>query len=879
MARALDNKDALDKALHGDYQGAAESMTKLAEVMPEGKRKELAVKAADKFEEAREAQLEELPGPLAESILDVEPIAESLKPKAAEQLLLAADAARAQDYDRARNLLNHPLATAPADKKAALQEFGTQLDNAAKKEKELVASLPQQTRLALEKMDKLATRANPVAQAEFKKAADAVKDRQFHDAADHVAAASLTMPKEKQRDALRLTDNLAEQDRALYGGMNRPAREAVGKLEKNPDQWQDILEAARDDDYTTAADLARKNAENEAAKLFQEAAGEQESTLPELARAGLEYLQQAERYATPEQKRQLQQAELAARKGDFKVAEEMARKAAEPRKEEVGLAEALARADAYRKQEVGTLEQAMTRAGQNKLNHAAALADRTEHGAKAAKQLADAGQALNEAAHKAFNEAYKTDDVNARNQLRLAAQNALADNIDGAIAAANMAGKHGEKAKKALAKVKKSMDEAKKTLQKAIDKAKAENQAAQRAADDFEAFNEALTDDVQEAKERQLARAADEQAFKQAMTAMDQNRFADASKLAGKAKDTKDLARKIRDIEKQLARGARTAEIAGNEAQNDNVKNQLKEAARLARAGDITNAEAKARAAGKPGERALAYFQEANKLKDGAREDMANAAQQAGNEAAEAGRAAQATQARQNSMKTAKAQMDQNQLGNAAGTMRTAAQGEFEAEQAAQEFAGANEAAKQSAAAQRRAKARDKEQSKAQMAGQAESPEADVATAVIDVKMAEGDLAKGEADTGTTENLEDAGEALDSAAGNMARMALARMDVVAAENEAEWDRFQQSARSSGGGRTDMQKKPAKVPDDKADMLGDSWAGVDAAVSSDDKKRRKMQYNDYYRKANQSYFEAILRLKKNDEKVSIPGLAEEGGGSR
>ncbi|NQT94327.1 MAG: hypothetical protein HQ559_16325, partial [Lentisphaerae bacterium] len=149
-AGALDNEDALNKALQGDYGSAAESMKRLADVLPDGAAKELAKESAQGFGEAEEEQVRRLPEPLAAALKAAEPLASTVGPAAGRELERAADAARARDYPRASEHLQAAANRAPAAKRAPLAELGRQLDQAALAEEEAGGSAPWEAARAIE---------------------------------------------------------------------------------------------------------------------------------------------------------------------------------------------------------------------------------------------------------------------------------------------------------------------------------------------------------------------------------------------------------------------------------------------------------------------------------------------------------------------------------------------------------------------------------------------------------------------------------------------------------------------------------------------------------------------------------------------------------
>jgi len=74
-----------------------------------------------------------------------------------------------------------------------------------------------------------------------------------------------------------------------------------------------------------------------------------------------------------------------------------------------------------------------------------------------------------------------------------------------------------------------------------------------------------------------------------------------------------------------------------------------------------------------------------------------------------------------------------------------------------------------------------------------------------------------------------------------------------------------SSAASGGDQASDNAQGGPGGDAADDMtamtLGDTWKGVEKGLTNRDKQGKKNQYSDYYRKANQSYLEQLIKEKK------------------
>ncbi|MDI6774349.1 MAG: PA14 domain-containing protein [Verrucomicrobiota bacterium] len=129
-----------------------------------------------------------------------------------------------------------------------------------------------------------------------------------------------------------------------------------------------------------------------------------------------------------------------------------------------------------------------------------------------------------------------------------------------------------------------------------------------------------------------------------------------------------------------------------------------------------------------------------------------------------------------------------------------------------------------------------------------------VIDAMENLRMASRNLVSGPA-------LPQAGEKLNRAAEALNRAAQAMIPTApAAARQPPLDR-------PGGGRLEKLRRAESVAETQASELQDSWKGVENKIGSDDKARRKIQYDDYYRKATQRYLERLQKEAgeaKNEE---------------
>ncbi|MFP6904079.1 MAG: hypothetical protein VCG02_02590, partial [Verrucomicrobiota bacterium] len=631
-AAALENQEALQDAIAGDYEAAAESMKELAEALPESGRKEQAEKSAKEFRAAREEQMEELQDDLAEALEGAEALEEQLPVAAAEALKDATDATRAGELPAASERLQDAIAAAKGEDREALARLDEEIKEAFKQEEAAIAALSEEAQTALDAVGELSRKADPVTQSVLEEATESLKQEEFGKAAEKLAEAAFGLPEEGFNEAAALARELQKEEQEKYGEASEAAREGLKGL---GNQHPQIAEAAKAEDYKTAADMAKKEGEKEAAQAFEEAAANQKAALPSYAQEGLNQLEDAIKRASGEELDRLKEAETAALKGAFEEAADLAAEVAHAHADEAALAEALEAAKQYQDEVVKPLEDAVQDANQHKMEQAAQHAAQSPKGQEAAESLQAVEYQAEAAAKKAFEEAFGSPQERGRQQLEKAAHSALNNQLDQAIQEAKQAGKTGRETQAALEQAKQARDQARQATQQALNDAR-ENSPAQQAAE--QAMQQAQSAQQEAAKAAQAAgqqAQQDQQALNQAQAALNQNKPEQAAQAAAKAEGAQaELAQQLNDLEPD----------AGNEARQaaQEALNQAKQVA-----------------------------------------------QQQGQQAQLDQRAAQ--QAEQG-LKQAEQAMQQGRLDQAAEIAKSQAQGAFEAQKASEAFAKAAEA-------------------------------------------------------------------------------------------------------------------------------------------------------------------------------------------
>ncbi len=890
------------------------------------------------------APAEERPPPLPmnQTAFDGAAMAEALhNEKALQQAERGNYAEAAKQMHEQAKALTEPEHKALAE--AAAEHFeAAETAKGAKTEREIVEGLPEEAQKALDDIEALTAVADPLAAKELAEAADAIEQQDYAAAAELVAAASLAID-DSPAEALAVADALEALDDAVYGDMSEEAREAVASLKVASDE---ILEAARREDYGEAEKLAKAQGEAEAAKHLAEAVNAQEEALPAAAQEAIKDLEAALTHADPQQRDSMEAAVAAARHGDLEAAEQHAQAAATPHREEAESALALEEAAAYRKDDIKPLEDALVDARANKFGHAANDAARSAEGQEAASALRDAEEQMQTAMQEAISDSAAAEKPQAENALKTAAQQVKANNLAAANNTAKQAGDAGQETRDAIAKAEDLGKQAVETLEAALEQASTENEAADIANQTLDQAREALGQEAKSGKRRQALEQEAAQALQRAEKALTASKLDEAAEQVTQASELgqqlddiphtgpagdaaaqqratlTELLKTAQESQAQSATAAQdAADTAATAAQDaaataaTAAADQLKAAAEIAQAGDPQGAAAQAKAAGEAGQDATATAATAatavaDQLKTAAEMaqagDLQGAAAKA-KAAGEAGQAAadaleQATQARKDAQAAAHAATAGASAAakEAAANAASAAQRKSVIEQAAnqaqqgkgnlsQAALTARQAAKESYAALTAAKAFKEAREVLARQAQQQMPTAsnpqpptgeipvaatkDVADAITNLEAAEADLAQGQAQAETTENLVQAADALGQASHGMAQQALGEMlagfaapapDQAPSPDESEAAQDAKNAGGGGGGgRMDQQKDEVELPEGGGD-LGDSWEGVDVTLGAEDAKRRKMQYNDYYRKASQRYLEAIANEASEEE---------------
>lgn len=840
-AAALDNQDALEDALAGDFAAAAESMKALAEALPDGARKEQAAQAAQEFAAAREAQMEELPASLAEAIEAAEASESTLPGLAADALAEATDAARAGALPQASEALQDALAAASPDAKPALEQLDEQIRAAAAAEAAQIASLPEPVQAALEAIQDLASTPDPVSRAALAEAAKAVMDQDFADAADALTEAAFTLPPEAASASAELASALDQVNDETFGTMSDAAKDALAQM-KQPDEA--VAAAAREEDYAGAAELAKSANSPEAAKAFEAAADQQVAALPNSAKEALAQLDAAQQKAPAGSHQQtlLNEAEKAARRGDLLEASALANEAAQQQGAQFDVAEALEQA-ADLAAAMDPLQKAAEAAGQNRFGQAALQAAQSPFGEEAMHALAAAEEATQQSIEQAYADALSGEKKD-RDRLENMANHLKNNDISQAMNQARGAHNMDPKTKQALDALAQAVKTADAAIKKAMNEA-GEAEAATQAQNALSAAKQAATQSVQASQKAEQAARQQEQALNRAEQSMNTNPALAAKQLAQAGQDP--LAEQVKALGDQPA-----------PAQMQQVREALQAAKSDAREA-VRSAQAQTQAARQQG-------------------NVLNQAQQA---------------------------LQQKQPARAAELARNASNGAMEARdaahslaEAAQEMQSAANAVAQTAQAASPPGSEPGSQSGAPQPGQAgtspgqmtppsgqDSPAAaassapQLAQAMIDLQAAQSALAQPAGQGSASqpgESLEQAAASLNEAAKNMAAAALEQMGQPpgSAESAAQTAAAQQAGDPSGqepGASADgsspggeegntakgAQGDPASISGD----LGDSWRGVKDGLRANDKQGRKQQYNEFYRNANREYLESLLKERR------------------
>jgi len=145
-------------------------------------------------------------------------------------------------------------------------------------------------------------------------------------------------------------------------------------------------------------------------------------------------------------------------------------------------------------------------------------------------------------------------------------------------------------------------------------------------------------------------------------------------------------------------------------------------------------------------------------------------------------------------------------------------------------------------------------------------PAQEVSQAMIDLQAAQTDLQDGRPTPYTADNLQNAAHALQQASAAMAQTVLGQVNnqVGAPQQPPPGQASQGSPQGGEGGpqgnRT-PQQQAAAIPDLKENFKSPQWVGVRDRLKNDNSTQRKVQYDEYYRKANRQYLEKLIKETK------------------
>jgi len=315
---------------------------------------------------------------------------------------------------------------------------------------------------------------------------------------------------------------------------------------------------------------------------------------------------------------------------------------------------------------------------------------------------------------------------------------------------------------------------------------------------------------------------------------------------------------------------------------NQQVARNLAAAARSALAGDINGATGYAKKAGKYGkrhvstlraaaaasadavaiiERAEATASKAGILRTQAQAGLILVAEELKQKEKAAldgddRKAAQAVAARRATAAKAMAYLKQGDLARAETTVRQLGGGAVEAAGAARDLEAASAARPRAAIrrAEARAEAEKRHEHLAAFLKADGAPAADLlATASKTLSSAQKKLASGEIDDKTITALRDAATALRQASGALVHTVLTQHTGTPGVNGGG-----NGTGGAGGGNGAVNGTEIPVPANIG--IGDPWTGAFGNLSGGDTMHLKTEYNDYYRKAIQKYFEQIPRRR-------------------
>jgi len=918
-AEALENQDATAKAQAGDFEAASESMQALADALPPGKNKSQAEQAAKEFQAAREAQMEALPKSLQDKLEHAEKLEDELKGTAAKALKYAADSVRAGDLAKASEQLQPAIQAATPQQKPSLEAFDQALKQTAAAEKSKQNARPDEVKELAKAIASLAEGGDPVTAQPLQKAMQELEQENFQEAAEQVSKAAFALPEQDFQPASELAETLQAKDAERYGDMSDTARKAVQAMQplsppspsspssppspSSPDEVANAsatsaqstpsaqaVEAAKALDYLEAAEQANKANEKEASDLFRQAAQEQLAALPMVVQEGIQNLAKAQREApTTVQRDQLEEAIKAARRGDLNEAQAIAREASQSGQQAAELAKALEEAETdMGANAIKPLEKALELAKRNQFGKAASEAMQSPFGQEAAEKLAASEDKLQGARATALDDAFAMDPSNEKEKLKQSADAARSDNLDDAIRKAAEAGKTGDAAEAAYRDTKMDGQQSTKALEQALSAAKNNQDKKQMQQAAIQAAQEIVKDRDQAARASQAAEQQS-RALQQARQELNQNKPKQAAQTLARTK-----AEALNELTEQLNALEDTPSNEAKQALNQALAKALSDSQQAARDMDRLKTEAQ-----------QAEREMRNAAQDAAEGKFAQASEHA---KAAAGGAVEAMQAAEN---FAEAIQQQNAKppsslsdANALASNSAAPSSSPEASSSSDSESGSDSSETGSEAPQTaQANPSDADQASTSPSGKSPSsspsfndntPSSEMAQAMMDLQQAQADLTQGASDA--PEHLHEASDALSKAAESLTQQALAQMAEQMSSGSGEQTASSQppsspsseqqassqnapsspsesgqnessepSSAASGGDQASDNAQGGPGGDAADDMtamtLGDTWKGVEKGLTNRDKQGKKNQYSDYYRKANQSYLEQLIKEKK------------------
>ncbi len=910
-----DAKPALQAAEKGDYERAA--------ALSEGVPRSLFEKAAELDQAMREDQAPTphiFRVPREKQGATVPPNRPALDGLAAADALDNREAAQhgcEGRYEQAADSMQRlaeALPSGPRQKQA--QQAVRRFKAAAEAQREIAqkprdanrASLPEPLELHAQGLERMAQSAAPLPAAYLDRAAKAVRDRDYRQAADEMRKAAVALPHAQRQELAQAADQLERHDRETYADAEPRVREAIKQMK---DPQSKAAEAARQGALTEAARLARAQGKQQAADTLEQATGDQaDQTSPELRKA-----LEAARHRVPQHEKELRgELQRKASQGDPDLAlrtVEALEQAADRRREEARIADMLKRAEAYTQLHQEPLRQAIEAARQSRFGEAAAQAARSRFGQQSAEELARAEQQMDQAMRQSadtfapmpYNQKERSPMERTFNAIR-------SDNLLQAQREIEHAGKTGKPTKENLDEAHQAVNQAVKDLEHAYKKVREENPFAQHAQQELQALKDLLKQDAQEAEERHKLAAREHKALREAVNTVhrcDDQRLKDRiDGLRGpwarkqgenetKSTPTKSVKEALQNLQAHQQKGAAELRKAAQQAAaNDDQRatQALNQAAEAAEQGQIPRARQLAGQAGEHGKAPRDALQAA----DGAREQMKQAieqtrraAEQAERQAAQDKADAQRRLQRLQSLPNLLKQKNYQQAAHMAGQ---AAEGAFEAMKTAealeQAAASATPPVTSTGSAQthadRAAAVEPVQVGRANQAGRstptAAQPGQDAPVMTLE-KLAAESLAQATHDMQAAENQLQTGSASSKSSAAMqtasehVRQAMQQLAQQMAHQLAQTSGSRPPGAPSAGPRQASHNQQTGDPgnqqgqgsenqaQNKIDPLtdrqiADPWKGVEGNLDARDSQARATRYSPYYRRAIKQYLQHVAK---------------------